>query len=84
MIQNGQKFIETNREGIGRILDTFGGRLAKELELNSTIVYLRRHMSEQEFDDNEALQGRVKALKPKCSRGYIERAIREVRDFLAG
>ena len=58
--------------------------MAKELELNSTIVYLRRHMSEQEFDDNEALQGRVKALKPKYSRGHIERAIREVRDFLAG
>ena len=84
ILQNGNEFIEKNKREIHRVLEKFGGRLAKELELTSTIVYLRRHTSEEEFNNEEALMERVRALKPKYSRREIKRAIGEVKDFLDG
>ena len=83
VIESGHEFVKKYHNEIARVLDAFGDRLAKELELTSTIVYLRRHMSEDEFDDNEKLQERVRLLKPKYSIAKIRRAINEVRVFLA-
>ncbi len=83
MIGNGQAYVEGNRTAINKVLTTFGDRLAKDLELFSTIAYLRRHASKVEFDDNKKLAKHVKDLKPKYSDKEIERAIAEVKDFLS-
>ena len=82
LIKKGQSFIEQNRTAIDRVLNTFGGRLAKSLELVSTIVYLRRHAPAGEFENKEKLAARVKALKPKYHDDEIAAAITEVKDFL--
>ena len=82
VIDKGRKYIEKNTREIDRILDVFGGRLARELELTSTIAYLRRHVSEEEFLKDDRLLKRVKDLKPKYSDGQIRRAIAEVREFV--
>lgn len=83
IIEKGQAFVGANRTAIDKVLTTFGDRLAKDLELFSTIAYLRRHASKVEFDDNKKLAKHVKDLKPKYSDKEIERAIAEVKDFLS-
>lgn len=83
MIEKGQRFLEQNRAAIDRVVETFGGRLAKDLELVSTIAYLRRHAPTEEFNDDAKLAERVKALKPKYTDREIAIAIEEVRGFLA-
>lgn len=83
MIAKGQGFIDKNRAAIDRVLRTFGDRLAKDLELVSTIAYLRRHAPSGEFDSDAKLCAHVKALKPKYSENEIAMAIGEVKSFLA-
>lgn len=83
IIARGQGFIERNRAAIDRVLVTFGDRLAKDLELVSTIAYLRRHAPPGEFDSDARLGAHVRALKPKYSEKEIATAIREVKGFLA-
>ena len=73
MIEKGQAFIEGNMAAIERVLEVFGGRLAKDLELVSTIAYLRRHAPHEEFENGEALAKRVIALKPKYSNSQVRR-----------
>ena len=83
MIERGRKFIEKNKKTIERVLKTFGDRSAKDLELVSTIAYLRRHAPNEEFEDNCKLAKHVKSLKPKYSETEVEKAISEVKDFLS-
>ena len=61
MIEKGQKFFEQNQAAIERVLAAFGNRLAKGLELVSTIAYLRRHAPQEEFEDNRKLAKHVRA-----------------------
>lgn len=83
MIEKGRPFIETHRNAIDSVLRAFGSRKAKELELVSTIAYLRRHAPGGEFDDDAKLVARVKALKPKYNDREIAKAVEEVKGFLA-
>ena len=79
----GKEFVEANRSSIEKVIDTFGRRSAKGLELISTIAHLHRHLPEKEFQDDERLAERVAKLKPKYSESEIGNAIGEVRDFLS-
>ena len=83
MIKKGQEFFEQNQVAIDKVLAAFGSRSAKDLELVSTIAYLRRHASQEEFEDNGKLAKHVKALKPKYSEMEVEKAIVEVKGFLS-
>ena len=83
MISRGKDYFAGRRAAVDRVLAAFGDRTAKGLELVSTIAYLRRHVPKEEFDDNRKLASRIKALKPKYSELEIEKAIAEVRTFLA-
>ena len=83
MIERGKKFIEENRMAIQGVLEAFGNRTALGLELVSTIAYLRRHAPQDEFEDNEKLPKHVRDLKPKYSEQEVDRAIREVKEFLS-
>ena len=83
MIERGQKFIAENKRAIEGVLNTFGDRSAKYMELVSTIAYLRRHAPKEEFEDNRKLAEHVRSLKPKYSETEVERAISEVKDFFS-
>lgn len=82
MIEKGMNSLEQNRAAIEQVVKTFSGRLAKDLELVSTIAYLRRHAPKEEYNDSEKLAKRVKALKPKYSEEEVAKAIEDVRNFL--
>ena len=83
MIEKGQEFFEKNDAAIDKVLTAFGNRLAKGLELVSTIAYLRRHAPQEEFEDEAKLANHVRALKPKYSELEVKKAIVEVKDFLS-
>ena len=83
MIRRGGEFIEKNKAAIEGVLETFGSRTAKGLELFSTIAYLRRHARQEEFEDDYKLAEHVRSLKPKYSETEIEKAISEVKVFLS-
>ena len=84
MIEKAQALFEGDNEAaINRVLEVFGGRLAKDLELVSTIAYLHRHAPHEEFENGEELAKRVIALKPKYSKSQVEEAIAEVKEFLS-
>jgi uncharacterized protein len=82
-VEKGRRFLDQNRDAIDHVVGQFGGRLAKDLELVSTIAYLRRHAPKSEFDDEAKLTDRVKALKPKYPPAEIAVAIEEVKKFLS-
>ena len=83
MIEAGQPFIDRNEAALENVLSVFGRRSAKELELVSTVAYLRRYLPGGEFDDQDGIVARVKALKPRYSDGEIRGAVAEVRGFLS-
>ena len=83
MIEKGQNFFEHNQAAIDRVLAAFGNRIAKDLELVSTIAYLHRHARQEEFEDDGRLAKHVMALKPKYSQRQVENAIAEVKGFLS-
>ncbi len=83
IIGRGEDFLKANEAAINRVLDTFKGRYAKDLELTSTIAYLRRNAPKDEFESDEKLRAHVQALKPKYSSQEIDKAIAEAREFLA-
>ncbi len=83
IIERGRVFLEANKVAIDRVLNTFKGRYAKELELISTIAYLRRHAPKDEFENDEKLKARVQALKPKYGAQEIEKSIAEARGLLS-
>ncbi len=83
MIERGREFIAKNRATIERVLETFGDRSAKGLELVSTIAYLRRHAPQEEFEDSSKLAEHVRSLKPKYSETEVKKAISQVKNFLS-
>lgn len=83
LIERGKGFLSTNARAIDCVLNTFKGRYAKDLELISTIAYLRRTSSKDEFGSNEKLRARVQALKPKYNAQEIDAAIKEARKLLS-
>ncbi len=83
MIGKGKDYICENQAGIDRVLETFGGRMAKDLELVSTIAYLRQHAQTDDFQDEAKLVKHVRDLKPKYSNTQVKQAIAEVKGFLS-
>ena len=83
MIRRGREYFEQNKAAIDKVLAAFGNRTAKGLELVSTIAYLRRHVPQEDFEDNEKLVKHVMALKPKYSEVEVKNAIVEVKNFLS-
>ena len=83
MVEIGDEFINSNRSIINGVLDAFGNRTAKGLELVSTIAYLYRHSPEEDFKDNEKLAVHVMHLKPKYGAVEVGKAIDEVKSFLS-
>ncbi len=83
MQERGREFVEKNKAAIERVLESFGERSAKDLELVSTIAYLHRHAPREEFDDNGELAKHVMDLKPRYEKTDVEKAVYEVKAFLS-
>lgn len=72
----GRIFLDRHRAKLDRLIERFGGRTAKELELIATVVYLS---NAHEGIEDEALVEGVIELKPKYDRRGVARSIDELR-----
>lgn len=77
LTEKSQAFLAENRAAIDEILEHFGARQAKELELLATLVYVAQS---GRYDD-AALVGKVHELKPKFNHGEILAALTELRGW---
>jgi hypothetical protein len=70
-----KEFIATHNKDIGWVISNFGSRSAADLELASTIVYVRKQGAALEADD---LAKRVHEVKPRFSIEKIKEQIQEL------
>ena len=68
-------FLQGNRDAIDEVIDKFGRRQAKDLELISTIVFVTKSGIRQERE----LVAKVEELKPKFSEVEIHAALAELK-----
>lgn len=75
LVEKGENFLQQKAAIISKIVDAFGSKSARELELASTIVYVSKRDPDYEKGDHGRLVSVTKALKPKYAQGEIEAAI---------
>lgn len=73
-------FLNLHRARLNRFFERFGGRLAKDLELTATIVYLVKSDAVKVRDKTAFIQ-KVRDLKPKYDSETVERFIEELRSY---
>lgn len=70
------EFLRENREALDDVINQFGRRQAKDLELISTIVFVAKSGLRQEGE----LVKKVKELKPKFTESEITAALSELNE----
>lgn len=78
ILTKGQDYITNYEELIDEVVELYGGRTARELELIGTIVYLIK----DEKIVNGELATRVQSLKPYFDLDKIEEVISEVKKII--
>jgi uncharacterized protein YwgA len=76
LIEKASSNINTYKTSIDSMLTTYGGKLAKELELISTIIYANRNYK---LKDDDSLASTTCDLKPKFNLVEIKSAIEQLR-----
>ena len=69
------EFLTSNQDTIGRVLNTFGGKTAGELELLSTVLFVAKYQNPKSFPD---LTTQVHLVKPHFSVDQIQRGTSEL------
>lgn len=81
LIQKANGFLNWNRPAIDDILNQFGSKQARDLELIATLVYIARYSPVYQERDQDYLIFQAKELKPKFSEAEIDSAISELQGF---
>lgn len=77
--ERGKDFLNKYASEIDEVIKKFGGMSAKELELQSTIIYIFK----EEPLDKDNLVCRIKEIKPYFTRSEIDNAYRELEPWLS-
>jgi len=72
LMNRSAEYLQRFSSGIDKIINNFGGLLAKELELIATIIFLVRNDQKISESDKDGLLKKVRELKPK----YTEEEVR--------
>jgi uncharacterized protein len=75
----GKDFLERYNAKIEEVISLASSKIAKELELITTAVYVAKNEALDDKDREAELCARVRELKPKFARDEIERQIDELR-----
>lgn len=78
IMEKAEDFISTYRKIIEGLIESYGDKTARELELIGTIVYLLK----EEKIDQELLVERINELKPHFEKVEVARGIDEVKSLL--
>lgn len=74
-------FTSDVKHGIDFVIDKFGGRLAKELELSSMIVFILNNEL-TDVDDDNAVIDKFLEIKPHYQRSEVVSGLKEIREML--
>ena len=77
LIQKAPEFLRMNRSVIDHVIEQFGRRSARDLELLATTAYLHKQFVGHAFR-REDLHEQVKAVKPRFSDTEVSAAIDEL------
>ena len=73
-INREQNFLEAYSEYISEVIQLFGNKTAKELELSSTIIYIYSNYSQNKWDNSmDEVSQSVKRIKPHFDINEIKR-----------
>ncbi len=82
LISRHSKFIDANKSRIDELISRFGGRLARQLELSSTLLFvIDRDLVDNSSDDEQVIK-KFSEIKPHYSRSEIKPALAELRQLL--
>lgn len=81
LILKGAEFLGKYQKAIDTVIDRFGQRKARDLELLATTVYLyRQFATDSQSDKRSNLLSQVKAVKPKFSDAEVDTALDELAE----
>lgn len=75
-------FLEANSPVIQPLIERFRGRLAKQLEVTSTLLFIIENNLIDDVQDDEVVINKFSEIKPHYSKGEIVPALSELRQFL--
>jgi uncharacterized protein YwgA len=77
--EKAREFIDRYQSGMDKIIQEFGQRKARELELVSTTVYVSRVLQATQTYSQERLMSQVQEIKPKFRPEEIQQAIKDLQ-----
>jgi uncharacterized protein YwgA len=80
LLQKAAEFINQHRAEIDALLDTYGLRSTRDLELIATVVYIDRYDPDAEPNGPDYLADKARELKPKFSEDEIKTAISKLAE----
>lgn len=82
IISKSEGFLSPIKEDIDFIVDRFGGRLAKELELSSMVTFILKNKM-VDISDDSAVIDKFLEIKPHYKRSEVEAGLSEIRECLS-
>lgn len=81
LLEANQQFIDSVRSDLDFIIENFGGRLAKELELSSMVSFILKHKLADADNENSIVE-KFLEIKPHYTKESILAGLREVRSII--
>lgn len=81
IISKSESFLNTVKGDLDFIVEKFGGRLAKELELSSMIAFILKN-SLADVNDDDAVIDKFLEIKPHYKRSEVAAGLDEIRHLL--
>ena len=81
-VSKAERYIDDNKKSIDFVIERFGGKLAKELELYSMVTFILKEGLVQNLNDDEAVVAKFREIKPHYTTQQVQQGLREVRELL--
>ncbi len=80
IISRGDAYISENKSAIDRILSALKGKSGLDLELYSTLIFLKSHIDDLNTDSE--VVDKLLSIKPKYQRNVVERTLVEAKSLM--
>lgn len=81
LLSKSEVFLKSVKESLDFIIEKFGGRLAKDLELSSMIAFILRNKL-ADVNDDQAVINKFLEIKPHYQRSEVVEGLKEIRQLL--
>lgn len=81
-VDKARDYIEKNKEEIDGVLERFGGKLAKELELYSMVTFIIKERLVSDVDDDKLVVEKFREIKPHYTVQQVQQGLKEIRELI--